>query len=206
MTLIKGDFKMNSNITETKENVLAGAVGAFLFSLVGGILWFVLYQIGFLAAVSGLVGVVCAVKGYTFFAKTKKESTKCLVISTVIAVLVLAVAWYVCVAYDIYLAYQEWFEAGEVDFTYTFFESIQVVPYFFAEPEVLTAYLGDLLKGLLCAALGVISYLASHEKKKKQQAELEAAKARAEEAAKAREEAEACCPYSSTCCREACSA
>ena len=50
---------MNSNITETKENVLAGAVGAFLFSLVGGILWFLLYQIGFLAAVSGLIGVVC---------------------------------------------------------------------------------------------------------------------------------------------------
>lgn len=180
---------MNNNITETRENVLAGAVGAFLFSLVGGILWFVLYQIGFLAAVSGLVGVVCAVKGYTFFAKTKNESVKCLVISSIIAVLVLVVAWYICVAYDIYLVYQEWFEAGEVDFTYTFFESVQVVPYFFAEPDVLTAYLGDLVKGLLFAILGVISYLASREKKKKQQAAMEAAKARAEEAAKSREEA-----------------
>lgn len=173
---------MNNNITETKENVLAGAVGAFLFSLVGGILWFVLYQIGFLAAVSGLVGVVCAVKGYTFFAKTKNESVKCLVISSIIAVLVLVVAWYICVAYDIYLVYQEWFEAGEVDFTYTFFESIQVVPYFFAEPDVLTAYLGDLVKGLLFAVLGIISYLASREKKKKQQAALEEAKAAAEAA------------------------
>ena len=59
--------------TTMKENVLAGAVGAFLFALVGGILWFVLYQLGYLAAISGLVGVICAVKGYTFFAKTKNE-------------------------------------------------------------------------------------------------------------------------------------
>ena len=65
---------MNNNTVEMKENILAGAVGAFLFSLVGGILWFVLYQIGYLAAISGLVGVICAVKGYTFFAKTKKKA------------------------------------------------------------------------------------------------------------------------------------
>ena len=58
----------------TRENVLAGIIGAFLFSLVGGILWFVLYQIGYVASISGLVGVVCAVKGYTFFAKAKRES------------------------------------------------------------------------------------------------------------------------------------
>ena len=61
----------NSTFVQEQENVLAGVVGAFLFSLVGGILWFVLYQIGYLAAVSGLVGVICAVKGYTFFANKK---------------------------------------------------------------------------------------------------------------------------------------
>ena len=54
---------MNNKPTTANENVLAGVVGAFLFSLVGGILWFVLYQIGYVASVSGLVGVVCAVKG-----------------------------------------------------------------------------------------------------------------------------------------------
>ena len=100
---------MNSNSTAVKENVLAGVVGAFLFSLVGGILWFVLYQIGYLAAISGLIGVICAVKGYTFFAKTKNESIRCLVISIITTVVVLAISWYFCVAYDIYLAYQDWF-------------------------------------------------------------------------------------------------
>ena len=177
---------MNNTTVETKENVLAGAVGAFLFSLVGGILWFVLYQLGFLASLSGLVGVICAVKGYTFFAKTKKESKICLILSVIIAIMVLAIAWYLCVAYDIYLAYQEWYAAGEVDFTYTFFESVQVVPYFFQDSEILMAYLGDLGMGLLFAIIGVVSYLASREKKMKAEAAAEAERAAAE-AAKAEE-------------------
>ncbi|MBR7162177.1 MAG: hypothetical protein IKD07_07160 [Clostridia bacterium] len=178
---------MNSNSIETKENVLAGAVGAFLFSLVGGILWFVLYQIGYVAALSGLVGVICAVKGYTFFAKTKNESKTCLVLSVIIAVLVLAISWYLCIGYDIYLAYQEWFAAGEVDFTLNFFESVRVIPLFLAEKEILVGYLANLGLGLLFAGLGVISYLSSREKKMKKQAAEAAARAEA----KAKAEAEA---------------
>jgi uncharacterized transporter YbjL len=179
---------MNNTTVETKENVLAGAVGAFLFSLVGGILWFVLWQLGFLASLSGLVGVICAVKGYTFFAKTKKESKICLVLCVIIAMAVLAIAWYACVAYDIYLAYQEWYAAGEVDFTLTYFESVSAVPYFFEDSEILTAYLGDLGMGLIFAIVGVVSYLASREKKMKAQAAADAARAAAEaEAAKAAE-------------------
>jgi len=167
---------MDNNLIKPKENILAGTVGAFLFSLVGGILWFVLYQIGYLAAISGLIGIICAVKGYTFFAKTKNESKLCLIISTAIAVAVLAISWYFCVGYDIYITYQELFEAGEVDFTLTFFESVRVIPYFFEDSEILTAYLADLGLGLFFAAVGIISYLASREKKKKRLAAEEAAK------------------------------
>ena len=167
---------MDNKFNETKENVLAGAVGAFLFSLVGGILWFLLYQLGYLAAISGIIGVICAVKGYTFFAKTKKESKACLIISILIAVAVLAITWYLCVGYDIYLAYQDWFAAGEVDFTLTFFESVRVIPIFFEDSEILIPYLKDLAIGLAFAAIGAISYLASREKKMKRLAAEEAAK------------------------------
>lgn len=182
---------MNNNSTEMKENVLAGAVGAFLFSLVGGILWFVLYQIGYLAAISGLVGVICAVKGYTFFAKTKTESKICLILSVIIAIAVLAISWYLCVGYDIYLVYQDWYAAGEVDFTLTYFESVRAIPVFFADGEILIAYLKDLGFGLLFAILGVVSYLSSREKKMKRLAAEEAEKAAKEaELAKATEENE----------------
>ena len=64
---------MNDNIknqqTDVKENVIAGIVGAFLFSLVGGALWFLIYMFGFIAGISGLIGAVCAIKGYAIFAK-----------------------------------------------------------------------------------------------------------------------------------------
>ncbi len=172
---------MNNNTTFIKEqeNTLAGVVGAFLFSLVGGILWFVLYQIGYLAAISGFVGVICAVKGYTFFAKTKNESVKCVVISAVMTTLVLIISWYFCVAYDIYYVFNEAFAAGEIDFTYTFFEAVQVTPYMLLEDtEVLVAYLKDLGIGLLFAVLGVVYYLSIREKRMK----AEAAKAAAEAA------------------------
>ena len=173
---------MNKNSTLEKENILAGIVGAFLFSLVGGILWFVLYQIGYLAAISGLIGVICAVKGYTFFAKTKDESVRCVIVSIITTVIVLAISWYLCVAFGIYNVYQEWFAAGEVDFTYTFFESVRVVPYFFEDSEILIAYLKDLGLGLLFAGLGVVYYLSIREKRMKKQA--------AEAAIKAKEETE----------------
>ena len=156
---------MNNNSTSIneQENTLAGIVGAFLFSLVGGILWFVLYQIGFFASVSGFIGIICAVKGYMFFSKSKNESVKCVVISSIMTVIVLIVAWYFCVAYDLYLAVQSEFNAGYIDFTYTFFESVRVLPlYFMEDSTLLMAYLADLGGGLLCAVLGVIYYLSLH--------------------------------------------
>ncbi|MBQ8720424.1 MAG: hypothetical protein IJY65_05265 [Clostridia bacterium] len=160
---------MNENYTEDRGNTLAGIVGAFLFSLVGGVLWFVLYQFGYVAAISGLVGVICAVKGFTFFAKTKNESALCVILSTIITIVVLAISWYLCIAYDIYVAYQEWFAAGEVDFTLNLVESVYAVPYFLTDVEILKPYLLDLGLGLLFAILGVIYYLSIREKKRRRQ-------------------------------------
>lgn len=153
---------MNNNLeqnvqTGIKENVLAGIVGAFLFSLVGGALWFILYMVGFIAGISGVVGVVCAVKGYSVF--SKKESVKGVVISVIITVLVIVLAWYLCLAYDVFDAYQTWYENGEVDYTLNYFESIRVSHYFLADPEIGPAYFGDLAIGLLFCIVGGGSYV-----------------------------------------------
>ena len=139
------------------ENVLAGIVGAFLFSLAGGIIWFLLYQVGILAAFSGLIGVVCAIKGYAIFGK--RESTKGIIISTVIAFIVLVLAWYLCLSYDVYDAYQLWYEEGHVDFTLTFFESVANAHLFLEEPEIASAYFKDLGLGLLFCVIGAFSYV-----------------------------------------------
>lgn len=143
--------------SEVKENVLAGIVGAFLFSLAGAAVYVLLNMIGYIASISGLVGAVCAVKGYSVF--SKKESKKGIVIAAIISVLVIVLAWYFCMAYDLYDAYKSFYEAGETDFYYTFGEAVQVAPLFLAEPEIARAYLGDLALSLLFCLLGCGSYV-----------------------------------------------
>lgn len=155
------------NVTvQEKENVVAGIVGALLFSLAGGVVWFLLYQIGFFAGISGLVGVICAVKGYTIFAK--KESLKGIIIAIVAAVAVMVAAWYLCLALDVYNAYQDWFAEGSVDFTVTYAEAVRGAYMFFEEPEIRNAYLKDLLIGLALCVVGAYRYVADAIKRIKQ--------------------------------------
>ena len=170
---------MNNNWTQNEretvsENVLAGAVGAFLFALAGGVLWFVIYLLGFVAGISGLVGAICAVKGYSVFAK--KESTKGIIIAVVMALLVIVLAWYFCLAYDVYQAYQVWYEEGSIDYTLTFFESVQFSHYYLTDPEVAPAYFGDLAIGLICCIAGAGSYVVNKVKNAKAKAAQEAQK------------------------------
>ncbi|MBQ4036759.1 MAG: hypothetical protein IJC84_01375 [Clostridia bacterium] len=157
----------DQQILETRENVLAGCVGAFLFSLAGGILWFILYQVGFMAGLSGLVGVVCAIKGYSIFAK--KESIKGIVIAVLMAILVMVLAWYLCLSLDVYNAYQDWFAAGEVDFTLTYGESVRSAYLFLADSEILISYLTDLGLGLLLCVVGAYRSVIEAVKRVKQE-------------------------------------
>lgn len=124
--------------SDVKENVIAGIVGAFLFSLAGAAVYVLLNMVGYIASISGLVGAVCAVKGYSVF--SKKESKKGIVIAAIISVLVIVLAWYFCMAYDLYDAYKSFYEVGETDFYYTFGEAVQVAPLFLTEPEIARAY------------------------------------------------------------------
>ncbi len=150
-----------------KENVVAGTVGAVLFSLAGGVVWFVLYQVGYLAGISGLIGVVCAIKGYALFAK--KESLKGVIIAIVSAVLVMVLTSYLCLSMDVYNAYQEWYANGEIPFTLTFAESFQNAYLFLQEGEILGAYLKDLLIGLALCALGAFRSVAEAVNRVKQE-------------------------------------
>ena len=155
------------DVMQEKENVLAGAVGAFLFALAGGILWFLLYQFGYLAGISGLLGVVCAVKGYEVFAK--KESLKGVIVAIVAAVVVLLIAWYLCLSLDVYNAVKDWYAAGEVDYSLTFAESVLNAHLFLADGEILVAYLKDLAVGLVLCGVGAFRYVANAVRRTRQQ-------------------------------------
>lgn len=137
-----------------QENVLAGIVGAFLFSLAGGVLWFVLWQVGYVAALSGIVGVICAIKGYSVF--SKRETIKGVIISVIISIIVIVIAWYVCLSYDVFLAHKEWFANGEIDFEITFFDALRSAYFYLEEPEIARSYFGSLGLGALFCVLGCI--------------------------------------------------
>lgn len=149
-------FSSKSNsVGAEKENVIAGLVGAFLFALAGGVIYFVLYQIGIIAAISGLVGVVCAIKGYSVFAK--RESMKGVIISAIIAVLVIVLAWYLCLAMDVYDACQTWLEEGEIDVAVSRWRAISLARMFLEDPEIASAYYRDLIFSLVFCVVGCIS-------------------------------------------------
>ncbi len=151
------------------ENKVAGTVGAFLFALVGGLAFYLLYQVGKLAAISGIIGVSCALVGYRLFAK--RESRYGMVIAIVMAALAIVLAWYLCLSKDVYKAYQEWYQSGEIDYTVDFFTAVRHAWRFLSEPDIARGYLTDLVLGLLlCLLGGSSSFYSSMKRAKAQQA------------------------------------
>jgi len=144
-------------IEEREENLWAGIAGAFLFSLAGAAVWILLSMIGFIAAISGAIGVICAIQGYRIFGK--KLTKRGVIISAVIALIVLVIAWYGCMAYDYWQATATWLERGEIDVRPTFGWCFANAYLVLQEPELARAYLGNLGLGLLFAVIGAARYV-----------------------------------------------
>lgn len=92
-------------ILSKKSKLIPGIVGALLGSMIGCVVYFLLWQVGYIAAVAGLVTAICAFKGYEMLggALDKKGVLVC------VAVILFAVyfgnrlVW----TYDAYTVYQE---------------------------------------------------------------------------------------------------
>jgi len=134
------------------ENKFAGTVGAFIFAAAGGIVYFVLNKIGFMASFSGLVGIVCALKGYEIFGK--KLSKYGVIISLVAAIIMIIAGWYAGLTQDVYDAYRSWNAEGYVNYMPSFGECMTFAYVFLFEEGVGTSYLINLLIGLGLAVLG----------------------------------------------------
>ena len=128
------------------ENVIAGIVGAFLFALVGGLLYFLVYQTGFIAGICGLITVVLSYLGYQLFSG-RKGSSKGVIFSVIMSVIVIAVAEYTCLAYIIYNEFESVYNIN-------FFDAMRVTPAFLKQGEIL----GEVIRDLLIAyALGAVA-------------------------------------------------
>ena len=133
-----------------RENIFAGVAGALLFSTVGGGMWYLLYRVGFLAGISGLVGVFAAVYGYRLFAGN--QSVRGVVISVTAAVIMLIAAWYLCLTTDVYNVYKNGFASGDLDMELTFVQALSISYTYLEDKDIAFSYLKDLGLGLvLCA-------------------------------------------------------
>ncbi len=85
---------MENTHYQEKENVWLGVLGAFLFSLIGAAVYFLLNAMKLNESIGGFISVFCALHGYVIFAK--KESKKGIIISLVIATVIIILSWYFC--------------------------------------------------------------------------------------------------------------
>ena len=146
---------------KVKENVIAGIVGAFLFSLIGGLLYFVIYQCGFIAGICGLVIFILAFFGYGLFSKNKsRTSIAGLITSILMTIVMIFLAEYICLSFEIYQTFKT-----EVDIT--FFDAVRLTPEFLSEPEISGAVIGDLAIAYIFSFAATIGNIVSIVKARK---------------------------------------
>lgn len=137
---ICGSANLGSKLAQekTRENVLSGAVGAFLLALGGAVVYFILYQLGFVAWISALVTYTLAVFGYALFTHTRgQESKTCRIVAVIVTLVMMVLAEYICIAFEIFTAF-----GAEYDIN--IFDAMLSVPAFLEEPEVMGAFASDL--------------------------------------------------------------
>jgi hypothetical protein len=122
----------------------------------------VIYQLGIIAGISGLVIFVLANFGYGLFAGTGKKATLGGLISAILAMLVMIfAAEYFCMSYEIFLAFKE------MGNQLTIFEAIQLTPEFLKESEVSSAFAGDLAFAYIFGFIASISNIVNIAKARK---------------------------------------
>ena len=161
-------IKLNqSAIEEREERVLPGILGSLLFSLAGGIVWFILWQIDIVAGLSGIVGVFCAMKGYEIFAK--KNSVKGVVISFVFALAIIVLTWYLCIGYDYYSIFVQDAGIGGESLFVCLFNGFEILDFYdyIGATEIRGEYMSNLIFGIVFTVIGGIGYVVDAVRKAK---------------------------------------
>lgn len=139
----------------TSENLLGGIVGALLGSLIGAACILLISQLGYVAAISGVVMAVCTLKGYELLGK--KLSTK----GVVLCVLLMALVTFFTNRLD-------WAISVNQQTGWGFGYSYQSIPYLLSEEAISEgSYYGSLIEIYLFAALGAVPMIRSMLKNQK---------------------------------------
>ena len=171
-----------------------GVLGAFLFSLVGGVVYYVLWSLGIIAAISGVICVICAMKGYEFFAR--RSSRAGIAAAVVVAALVMILSWYFCFCSGLQGFYQTLYDAGEIEYVPSLAACLQ---YGFLDIPANPRHVVDPLLSLAMGGVGCWGYVtyalrrqeAAEARQAQQNRTMELARLQAQQADKARQTAEA---------------
>lgn len=138
------------------ENVLTGTVGALIGAAIGGASIILLSQIGFVAALSGLILAVCTLKGYELLGG--RLSTKGIIISIVLMLVTPYIADRIDWAIVVMNAYS--------DVGVTFGEAFAAIPALIEEEAIeMGSYLGNLAMLYLFTVLGAFGTVKNAFKK-----------------------------------------
>ena len=173
--------------TPRGERVELGTLGALLFALAGGVVYYALWSVNIIAAISGIICVICALKGYEIFAGARTK--RGIFISVAVSALMLALAWYFCYCSDIHAYWEAAFAAGEADYAPTILECLR---YGYMDLPANPGYLVDLILSLAMGGVGCWGYVAhslrmeeeSAARRAEQERTMELARKQAEQAAR----------------------
>ncbi len=145
----------SSHHKKDNENIWLGALGAFLFSLIGAGVYFLLNAVGLIEAIGGFIAVYCAIIGYSIF--SKGESKRGIIISLVIAAAVITLSWFFCFCFNAVDQINKQASALPEELRYT----ISIADFFpksFAVIAKQPSILISLALALVFGALGYFSY------------------------------------------------
>ena len=133
-----------------RGHFLTGAVGAILGSLLGVAAWVLVYRLGYIAAIVGLIMIVCTFKGFSLFGG--KLNLPGILFCVVLSAAMLYMGEQVAVAWEIY-------DIFRTDFALTFFDAYQSIPAFMEYEEFRRAVISDMIFGYIFMAAGGFSMI-----------------------------------------------
>jgi len=132
---------------KTKGNIILGLIGAAICSLAGVAIWVVIYQLGYIASISGIVMTICALWGYEKFGgKLDKVGV---ILSFIIVLVMIYVANRLTYTIEVYKYFHE-------EYDLSFLDSFKALTVFLEDGEVKRSYLADLGMGYLFCLIGSV--------------------------------------------------
>lgn len=153
---LKNQFtKEEIEFNEAPNNYLKGALGAILGSTIAAVLWVVIYLLGYLSAITGVIAVFLSDMFYVKFGG-KSNKTKLLFIS-IIPLIILILA---CML--MYTYYGN--ELGQIANS-----SLRGLEYILSVDEFKRLFIGDMIYNVVFVLIGIIIVTANIYKKNKQE-------------------------------------